>query len=95
MVVNQLLSVYAGKSGECSQLSPDVQTLLDECNAPDILKVFGLAKATSTSDYMIFDPINEKHHLDLLETLNHFLVRVMKAVAGSQGMQLFPIDNKF
>ena len=88
MVVNQLLSVYSNKTGECSQLTPEVQALLEECNTPETLKIFGLAKATSTSDYVIFEPANEKQHLDLLEALNHFLVRAMKAIAGSQGTQL-------
>ncbi|KAJ3551785.1 hypothetical protein NM688_g4509 [Phlebia brevispora] len=87
MVVNQLHSVYQSKpSGENSQLSPEVQSLLDECASPEILKVFGLMKPTSTSDYVLFDPTNEKQHLDLLERLNDLLVRIMQAISGSQAL---------
>ena len=88
MVVNQLHSVYMARpSGEGTTLSPEIQELLDECARNETLMVFGLFKPTPTSDYVIYDPPNEKQYLDNLEKLGHLLMRIMQAISGSQGKQ--------
>lgn len=87
MVVNQLHSVYLARPiGENNSLSPEIQGLLDECATIDTLKIFGLYKPTPTSDYVIYDPPNDKQYLDNMEKLGHLLMRIMQAISGSQGM---------
>ena len=86
MVVNQLHSVYLARPlGENNTLSPEIQTLLDELAQPQTLRIFGLLKPTPTSDYVVYDPPNDKQYLDGLEKLGHMLMRIMHAISGGQG----------
>lgn len=87
VVVNLLHSIYLTKSatGE-STVSPQIQALLDECATPKTLKMFGLRRPTPTSDYVVYDPPNDKQYLESLEQLSLLLTRIMEATAGSIGM---------
>ena len=86
MVVNQLHSVYLARpAGESNTLSPEIQGLLDECATNEVLKIFGLFKPTPTSDYVVYDPPNDKQYLDSLEKLGDLMLRIISAIAGSQG----------
>ena len=55
------------------------------------MKIFGLSKPTPTSDYVVYDPPNDRQYLDNLEKLSILLVRLMSAISGSTGMYLAPI----
>ncbi|KAI0089247.1 hypothetical protein BDY19DRAFT_1089227 [Irpex rosettiformis] len=87
VVVNLLHSMYLVKSpsGEAT-VSPEVQSLLDECASSKTLKTFGLRKPTPTSDYTVYDPPNDKQYLESLEQLSLFLARFMEATAGSRAL---------
>lgn len=86
VVINLLHSMYLSKTstGEAT-VSPEIQSLLDECASPKTLKMFGLRKPTSTSDYAVYDPPSDKQYLDSLEQLSLLLARFMEATAGSRG----------
>ncbi len=87
LVVNVLHSIYISKSTSDS-VSPEIQALLEDCASPEVLKLFGLARPTSTSDYVAYDPPNDKQQLDSLEKLGNLLVRMMNCISPSQGMCL-------
>lgn len=84
IVVNLLQAVYIAKMGDTSA-GPDIRTLLDEFSQPEILRLFGLCRLTTTSDYSVIDPSTDKVYLDNLESLTRLLVRVLEAVVGSKG----------
>lgn len=87
MVVNQLHSTYLARStsGE-GAATPEIQSLLDEFATTETLKIFGLIRPTPTSDYAVYDPLNERQYLENLEKLAKLLARVMEALAGSRCM---------
>lgn len=89
VVVNLLHSMYLVKtnSGEAT-VSPEIQSLLDECASSKTLKMFGLRKPTPTSDYAVYDPQNDKQYLESLEQLSLLLARIMDVTAGSRGAYL-------
>jgi hypothetical protein len=91
IVVNLLHSIYLAKTstGETT-VSPEIQTLLEECASSKTLKIFGLRRHTPTSDYTLYDPPNDKQHLELLEQLSLLLLRVMEVTAGSRGQYEHP-----
>lgn len=83
MVINQLHSTYLARSASGdSSGAPEIQALLDEFASPDILKLFGLIRPTPTSDYAVYDPINDRQYLEVLESLSLLLERLMRALAG-------------
>lgn len=87
MVVNQLHSLYLAKSSSTSDThgAPEIQALLDEFATPRVLKLFGLARPTPTSDYTTYDPPNDRQYLEQLEDLSRLLVRLMETLAANTG----------
>ncbi|TCD61394.1 Ras GTPase activating protein ira2 [Steccherinum ochraceum] len=85
VVMNLLQSVHYARRGE-TESSPEIRALIDECALPDKLKCFGLVRTSPTSEYCVYEFSNDRAYLDALEELCHLLARIMKAVAGNQGL---------
>lgn len=66
-----------------STASPEIQNMIDECVTSEGLRLFGLAKPTPTSEYMLYDPPSVKCLIDDLESLTRLLLRIMETISGS------------
>ena len=64
---------------------PEIRHLLDEASTPNILRLFGLIRATRTSELTIWDPKGDKAILDNQEGLTRFLIQVMEVTSGTKG----------
>lgn len=65
--------------------SPAVLSLIEEFTQPSTLRLFGLARITSTCEYTDVDPVNDKVFMATEESLTQLLVRVLEITSGSQG----------
>lgn len=65
--------------------SPELQQIIGELEQPETLRLFGLLRPTPTSDYVNFDPPNDKLYIDTMEGLVRFLVRVLEVMSGTKG----------
>ncbi|CDO69579.1 hypothetical protein BN946_scf184759.g19 [Trametes cinnabarina] len=83
-LVTHMLHVLYSMRLKDSTASPDIQALIEECDRPEGLRLFGLCKATPTSDFSPYDSSNGKAVIDDLEALTRLLLRTMEAVAGSK-----------
>lgn len=66
--------------------SPELQQIIGELEQPETLRLFGLLRPTPTSDYVNFDPPNDKLYIDTMEGLVRFLVRVLEVMSGTKGL---------
>ncbi|KAL4251095.1 Ras-GAP domain-containing protein [Abortiporus biennis] len=85
IVVNLLQAVYLSKASEVGA-NPEMRALLDECSTPETLRYFGLMRPNPTSDYVVYNPPNDKAYIDGLEKLSQLLVRIMEVIAGNTGL---------
>ncbi|KAH6914612.1 hypothetical protein BKA70DRAFT_1180120 [Coprinopsis sp. MPI-PUGE-AT-0042] len=83
-VLNVLQALYVTRGEELSE--PDLLQLIDSCTTPATLKLFGLARETSTSEYHNWDPQTDREQLDQLEELVALLIRVTEVASGSRGL---------
>jgi neurofibromin 1 len=83
IVMNLLQSLYTSRAEETT--CPELLVLINECTQPEALQLFGLARLTASSEYIIFEPSNEKRQIDTQESLTALLVRIMEVTAGSNG----------
>ncbi|KAL7282669.1 hypothetical protein ACG7TL_004142 [Trametes sanguinea] len=85
LVTHMLHALYSLRLTDATA-SPEIQVLIDECNQPEGMRLFGLCKATPTSEFTLYDPPNGKAVIDDLEALTRLLLRIMEAVAASKGL---------
>jgi neurofibromin 1 len=83
IIINLLQSLYIARPEEGES---EIKHLINDLGLAENLKLFGLQRETPTSDYINFDPVDEKHALDIHEHLVEVLVRVLNVSAGNQGM---------
>jgi hypothetical protein len=83
IVMNLLQSLYLARADDAGS---ELLLLIDDCTKPDILRLFGLLRATPTSEYTNFEPANDKAHIDSQESLTELLIRILEVTAGSKGM---------
>lgn len=67
--------------------SPEIRLLFEECSDPKTLRLFGLHRASRTSELIAHDPKNEKDLLDNQDGLTRFLLRVMECCAQPKGKE--------
>lgn len=87
IILNFLQSVYATRSDDDELLN--VLLLIEEFTQPHILRLFGLARANTSSEYSDLDPASDRCFLDIQESLTALLIRVMEATSGSAGQSIF------
>ncbi|KAH9939229.1 uncharacterized protein BXZ73DRAFT_88953 [Epithele typhae] len=85
MVTHLLHSLYSLRISETTA-SPEIVSMVDECCTPEGMRLFGLAKPTPTSDYVLYDPPSARAMIDDLENLTRLLLKVMVVVGGSTGL---------
>ncbi|TFY54349.1 hypothetical protein EVJ58_g8920 [Rhodofomes roseus] len=85
IVVNLLNALYTARLADTSA-SPEIQQLINECEQPETLRLFGLLRPTPTSDYVNLDPPSDKLYVDTMESLVRFLSRVLETIAGTKGL---------
>lgn len=83
IVLNYLQSLHFTRNDDHE--SPDVLPLIEEFTRPSTLRLFGLARITSTSEYTDIDHVNDKVFMETVERLTQLLIRVLEITAGSQG----------
>lgn len=64
----------------------ELKQLISEFMLPETLKLFGLQRETSTSEYICTENPNEKNALVIHERLIKLLVRLLEVAAGTQGL---------
>ncbi|EIN11059.1 hypothetical protein PUNSTDRAFT_51619 [Punctularia strigosozonata HHB-11173 SS5] len=63
-----------------------IRSLLEELAQPETLNLFGLTRDTPSSEYISFDAATDTGRIDAQENLSRLLIRVLDAIAGSQGV---------
>jgi len=82
-IVNLLQSLYIARPEDGDT---ELKQLINDCMLPETLKLFGLQRETSTSEYISTEISNEKNALVIHERLVNLLVRLLEAAAGTQGL---------
>jgi hypothetical protein len=83
IIVNLLQALYNSRTEE--SLGPELLHLITSCASPEKLRLFGLSRETTTSEYTVIDPTNATEILDTHERLIEFLLQIMKVASMSQG----------
>jgi neurofibromin 1 len=83
IILNYLQSLYSTRNDDDD--FSEVLSLIEEFTQPPILRLFGLARTSSTSDYTDLDPVHDKGFLEVQEGLTGLLVRVMEVTSGTRG----------
>ncbi|KNZ78617.1 Neurofibromin [Termitomyces sp. J132] len=84
IIMNLLQALYISRTEET--VGPGLLELINECATPARLRLFGLRRDTSTSEYTNWDPASDKETLDTLEELTQFLAKIMEIGSGSKGL---------
>ncbi|GBE80125.1 hypothetical protein SCP_0213280 [Sparassis crispa] len=82
VLVNMLNSLYTARLSN-NTASPEIQSLLHECEQPETLRLFGLVRHTPSSDLYSIDPPNERIFIDTLESMMRFLLRILETISDS------------
>ena len=83
IVMNLLQSLYIARPDDSTE--PGLIQLINDCTLPDTLRLFGLKRETSTSEYTVVDFVNDKETLENSEKLISLLVGILSVAAGSTG----------
>jgi len=62
-----------------------LRRLLRHCSTPETLRLFGLAREDTSSEYTLLDPLTEQTSVDNLETIANFLLEIVEAGAQTVG----------
>ncbi|KAG6919754.1 hypothetical protein DXG01_001588 [Tephrocybe rancida] len=84
IIMNLLQALYISRTEE--SVGPELLELINDCTTPAKLRLFGLKRETSTSEYTNCDPSSDKENLDTQEELTQFLVKIMEVGSGSKGL---------
>ncbi|KAG6877669.1 hypothetical protein C0993_005168 [Termitomyces sp. T159_Od127] len=85
IIMHLLQALYISRTEE--SVGPGLLELINECATPAKLRLFGLKRDTSTSEYTNWDPASDKETLDTLEELTQFLAKIMEVGSGSKGVR--------
>jgi neurofibromin 1 len=88
IIINLLQAVYIGRTEDAP--SPELQQLLSDCELPETMRLFGLQRATPSSEYANFDISGDVARVDVArvdaqEKLTELLARILEITAGSMG----------
>lgn len=84
IVVNLLQSLYIARPDDSTE--PALMQLINECSLPETLKLFGLKRETSSSEYTGVDFPGDKENVDNAEKLVALLVSILEVSSGSVGL---------
>lgn len=84
IVINLLQCLYISRPDDVP--GPELLQFINDCTLPSTLQLFGLRRETPTSEYIKWDPANDKEALDNQEQLTQLLVRILEMTAGSRGL---------
>ncbi len=84
IAMNLLQSMYIARSEDSADPIPELTQLLNEFSEPGTLELFGLHRATSTSEYTSYDTTQDAMLIDNYERLARLLVRILEASAGQK-----------
>ncbi|KAI0040644.1 hypothetical protein FA95DRAFT_1647858 [Auriscalpium vulgare] len=85
LVMDLLQSLWMARSSD-PIAGPDIKHLHEEGSNVDTLRLFGLSRASWSSELVNADPQTDKDALDNQEGLTQFLLRVMEAAAQTRGL---------
>ncbi|KDQ64130.1 hypothetical protein JAAARDRAFT_118551 [Jaapia argillacea MUCL 33604] len=85
IVMNMLQALYLAFA-EDPVASVEIRGLLDECTQTDTLRLFGLTRASPTTEFSSFDAPSDRVFIEMGEQLTSLLVRVMDVGATSKGL---------
>ncbi|KAK0461601.1 uncharacterized protein EV420DRAFT_1526161 [Desarmillaria tabescens] len=86
IAMNLLQSMYIARSEDSANPLSELSQLLNEFSESGTLELFGLHRATSTSEYTTYDTTQDAMLIDNYERLARLLVRILEASAGTQGL---------
>jgi hypothetical protein len=86
VILNLLQSIYVSRVEDAG--GPDLLNLINECTRPETIRLFGLERITSTSEYTNSTLHSDKAQLDNQQGLVHLLMRIMELTSGSQGLSM-------
>lgn len=81
--MNLLQSLFIARPDDSTE--PGLMLLINDCTLPETLRLFGLKRETSTSEYTIVDQSNDRDALENSEKLVALLIRILSDPAGSIG----------
>ncbi|KAF7432844.1 Ras GTPase activating protein ira2 [Pleurotus ostreatus] len=84
IVINLLQTLHSAKQDDPN--GAEFSRLIDSFSQPDALHLFGLHRATPTSDYSIFDPPSDKLQIENQEGLTNLLIKAIEVASASNGM---------
>ncbi|KAI0065862.1 hypothetical protein BV25DRAFT_1988944 [Artomyces pyxidatus] len=85
LVMDLLQSLWMAR-GMDPITGPDIRHLHGEGSNVETLKLFGLSRASWSSELVVWDPESDKQALDNQEGLTRYLIRVLEAAAQSRGL---------
>ncbi|KAJ6587786.1 hypothetical protein B0H10DRAFT_2233906 [Mycena sp. CBHHK59/15] len=80
IIINLLQAVHIGRSEDAP--ASDLLQLLADCESQESLMLFGLARATQSSEYTNHDPVSDIARVDNQEKLTELLSRILEVTAG-------------
>jgi hypothetical protein len=83
IIMNLLQSLFIARPDDSTE--PGLMQLINDCTSSETLRLFGLKRETSTSEYTIVDQSNDKDALESSEKLVALLIRILSDSAGSTG----------
>lgn len=83
IILNLLQSLYVARPEDTP--GTELHQVIKDYTSPDTLRLFGLSRPVPTAKHSIWNPPNDKHYLDNLETLAMFLAKTMDIASGSKG----------
>lgn len=83
IIMNLLQSLFIARPDDSTE--PGLMLLINDCTLPETLRLFGLKRETSTSEYTIVDQSNDRDALENSEKLVALLIRILSDPAGSIG----------
>lgn len=87
LVLNLLQTLLNYRSDEDG--GNQLNALIEECQGPNVLKLFGLTRPTETSDYVSIEHKQEDRVLvSGMEKLTELLIKIMRVISGNQGAYL-------
>ncbi|KAF8207849.1 hypothetical protein K438DRAFT_2013261 [Mycena galopus ATCC 62051] len=83
-VINLLQAMYISHSEDAPVA--ELLELLADLETSETQKLFGLARLTQSSEYIVYDVKGDKDKVDAQEKLTALLARILEVTAGSRGL---------
>lgn len=84
IVMNLLQSLYLACIEDAP--APEILELITEFSHDNTVKLFGLTRATQTSEYTCYDPPTDKVSIDNQQQLTELLARILEVTSGTKGL---------